>query len=133
MRRARLVVLALVLLLATFWSCAALWFDGPASRPVAGLLAGGFAVRAVLLLCLARPRRRGLAAFCALFLVVLLCWLSLEASNERDWHRDVARPATAPSARHGHGMLGKIVTGRRIHYAEEACSHQASNERYDAR
>ena len=88
-------MLAPVLLLATLWSCAALWFDGPTSRPVAGLLTGGFAVGAVLLLRLVRPRRRGLAAFCALFLVVLLWWLSLEPSNERDWQRDVARPATA--------------------------------------
>ena len=35
------VLLAPVLLAAAAWACAALWIDGPASRPLAGLLAAG--------------------------------------------------------------------------------------------
>ncbi len=95
MRALRLAVLAPVLGIAVVWACAALWLDGPASRPVAGLLAAGFAAASVALLGWLRPRRRGLTGFCALFLCVLLWWLSLAPSNDRDWLRDVAHPATA--------------------------------------
>jgi hypothetical protein len=89
------VALWLLLIATIAWSSAALWFDGPASRPVAGLLAAGFALGAFALLGAVRPWRRGLAAYGALFAIVLGWWLSLAPSNDRDWQPDVANPATA--------------------------------------
>ncbi len=77
------------------WGGAALWLDGPASRPVAGALAGGFALAAVVVLIRLRPLRNGVAAYGVLFLVLLGWWLSIPPSNDRDWQRDVAELATA--------------------------------------
>ncbi len=42
----RPIVLTPALLALIGWACAVLWIDGPASRPLAGLLAGGFAFSA---------------------------------------------------------------------------------------
>jgi len=84
-----------VLLGTIAWGCAALWIDGPISRPVAGVLAGGFALAALVVLIRFRPLRNGVAAYGVLFLVVLGWWLSAPPSNDRDWQRDVAELATA--------------------------------------
>jgi hypothetical protein len=77
------------------WGSAVLWFDGPTSRPLAGLLAGGFALSGALLLVWLRPFGRAVVGFSLLFLVVLLWWLGIEASNKRDWQVDVARLPSA--------------------------------------
>jgi hypothetical protein len=89
------LILWSVLLITIAWGSGALWFDGPASRPLAGLLAAAFALAALALLIGVRPRRRGVAAFVALFAVLLAWWLGIEPSNERDWQPDVARLAHA--------------------------------------
>ena len=47
-----------LLLALTAWGSAALWFDGPASRPLAGLLALAYALATLALLILLRPKRR---------------------------------------------------------------------------
>ena len=78
-------------LLATAWGAAALWIDGPASRPLAAALALGFTALAVVLPVILRPRWRGELARAALFAVTLAWWLSIEPSNDRDWLPDVAR------------------------------------------
>jgi len=90
LRIAGRLILWSVLLIATAWGSAALWFDGPASRPLAGLLAAAFVLAALGLLIGVRPRYRGVAAFVALFAVLLGWWLSLAPSNDRDWQPDVA-------------------------------------------
>lgn len=77
------------------WSGAALWFDGPSSRPLAGVLATGFVLVALALLGALRPRRRGLVGYGVLFAIVLGWWLSLAPSNDRNWQRDVEHPPTA--------------------------------------
>ncbi len=89
------LILWLVLLAATAWGSAALWFDGPASRPLAALLAAAFPLAALALLLAVRPRRRAYVAFLVLFAVVLGWWLSLSPSNDRDWQPDVAQLPTA--------------------------------------
>lgn len=97
-KRALCIALALVLgpvvLLGLVWASLALWFDGPAWRPLAGLLAVGFAVAAIALPLLARPRRRGFAAAALLWLAVLAWWLHIAPRNDRDWQPDVARLPT---------------------------------------
>jgi len=79
-----------LLLLLAAWAGAALWVDGPASRPLAGILAAAFAAAALALLFVLRPFRRGALGLAVLFAVVLAWWLSLEPSNDRDWQPDVA-------------------------------------------
>jgi hypothetical protein len=89
------LVLGVVLLLAVAWGSAALWFDGPASRPMAALLAVAFALAAVALLLTVRPKRRAFAAFLVLFPVLLGWWLNIAPSNHRAWQPDVAQLPTA--------------------------------------
>jgi hypothetical protein len=99
MRRASrwtgLALLWLLALASIAWSSAALWFDGPTARPVAGLLSVGFAVAALALLVGLRPWWRGLVAYAALFALLLAWWFSLAPRNDRDWQLDVANPPTA--------------------------------------
>ncbi|MBI1284237.1 MAG: DUF4105 domain-containing protein [Thiobacillus sp.] len=89
------LLLWIILLAATAWGGAALWFDGPGSRPLAALLAMLYSLASLASLLMLRPRRRAYAVFVALFGVVLVWWLSLAPSNERDWQPDVARLPTA--------------------------------------
>jgi hypothetical protein len=99
------------LLLAVLWGVAALWIDGPASRPAAGVLAAGFAIVSGLLLLGVRPLARGLAGFAAIFTALLLWWFSIEPSNQRDWEPSVARTPEAT-------RNGDIVTIRNVRLFE---------------
>jgi hypothetical protein len=85
------LALAPILLLATSWASLALWFDGPSSRPLAGLLAGGLVAAVLAVLALVRPLRRGLTVVAVLWLLVLGWWLRIPPRNDRDWQPDVAR------------------------------------------
>jgi hypothetical protein len=124
----RLVVIAPVLLASILWACAALWFDGPASRPLAAVLATGFAVLAIGLLVWVRPFRRGLGSFSLLFLGVLVWWLSLEPSNQRDWDPAVGRLPTAAIQ----GDRVTIANVRNFDYRTEADYTERWEERtYD--
>jgi hypothetical protein len=87
------LVLWIVLLAATLWGSAALWFDSHVS--LAALLAAGFPLAVLALLIMLRPSRRAYAVILVLFAVLLGWWLSLEPSNDRDWQPDVARLPTA--------------------------------------
>jgi len=88
-------LLTLVLLLAVVWGAAALWFDGPATLWLAGATAGGFAVVCLIVLLAVRPYRRALLLVTAGFAGLTGWWLSIPASNARNWQPDVAQPATA--------------------------------------
>jgi len=86
---------SLILGLASLWAAAALWIDGPESRVLAGTLAGGVVLIAVIAAVLVRPwRRAALVAFLP-FAMVLGWWLMLPPSSDRDWQPDVARLPTA--------------------------------------
>ena len=109
------ILLGGVAALAILWGCAALWFDGPTSRPAAGGLALGFSVLSLGLLLGLRPLWRGFAGFGLLFLIVLAWWGSLEPSNDRDWAADVARPPTVSFE----GDLATIRNVRHFRYRSE--------------
>ena len=98
-----LVPPAIALAGALGWAGLALWFDGPAARPLAGALAAGVVVGALALLILVRPMRRALGAVLVLWLAVLGWWLRIPPRADRDWQPDVARVATAD-------MHGDVVT-----------------------
>jgi len=89
------LLLAPIILATTAWACAALWFDGPASRPLAGALAVAFALASVFVFARLRPWKVACVAYAFLFAATLAWWLSLAPSNDRDWLPDVARPASA--------------------------------------
>ena len=89
------------------WSAAAIWFDGPPQRWLAGLLAGGLVLVAGGALAFLRPVRRALIVVLVAFIAVLGWWLNIPASNEGDWQPDVARTASA-------SIDGNIVTIRNV-------------------
>ena len=62
MRRLGLALATVPLVLVALWCCAALWIDGPASRPLAGALVGAFALASLAALWLGRPYGRALVA-----------------------------------------------------------------------
>lgn len=72
------------------WGTAALWIDGPASRPLAAVLAGGFALAALAVLFGVRAWTRKAALLALLLGGVVAWWNAIPASNERDWQPDVA-------------------------------------------
>ena len=97
-RKGRLVAMALLtpaLLLAVLWGAAAIWFDGPASRGMAGFLAALLTLGCAVVLLRVRPFRRAVLAVLAVFGVVLAWWLTIPPSNTRPWLPDVARTASA--------------------------------------
>ena len=94
MRAVRLV-LTVVLVLVTGWGTAAIWVDGPASRPLAGVIAAAFALASGASLTVLRPPYLGLTASALLCAGVVGWWLGIEPSNDRDWLADVARPPRA--------------------------------------
>ncbi len=114
-RRSGLTLWWAVLLAATAWGSAALWFDGPDSRPLAALLATAYALACLASLFRVRPRRRAYAFLLTLFAGVLVWWLSLPPSNERDWQPDVARLPTAEF----HGDIVTIHNVRNFDYRSE--------------
>jgi hypothetical protein len=87
------LLLAPFVLLAVAWAAAALWFDGPAARPLAGALAAGFALASLALYVAVRPTGRALLCVAGAFALVCFWWLRIPPSNDRDWLPDVARPA----------------------------------------
>lgn len=93
--RIAFVVLAAAALLSAAWAGAAIWFDGPSSRALAGALALGYVVTTIWLLARVRPRPAAIGAYCVLFGATLAWWFSLAPSNERKWIEEVSRVPTA--------------------------------------
>ena len=88
----RRLLLALLGLIVGGWCAAALWFDGPTARSVAGVLAA-----AVLVVSLWLPQRslQSFIVAAMLWAGVVMWWSSLAPSNDRAWLADVANPPTA--------------------------------------
>jgi hypothetical protein len=88
-------ILYIVIVGVTAWSVAAIWIDGPKSRPLAAALCVVVAAGALVLLFVVRPWWWAGAAAVVPFVVVLAWWLSIPPSNARDWQADVARLPSA--------------------------------------
>jgi hypothetical protein len=80
-----------LLLLGIIWGAAALWFDGPAARWLAGTMAAGFAVGCLVLLARLRPFSRAVLLVSISLLLVAVWWNLIPPRNDRDWYPDVAR------------------------------------------
>ncbi len=91
--RAGLVLLAVLTAATGVWGALALFYSGPQVDDLPYVLAAAFAAASLatlLALGIGRWRWRTLAAYVALFAVLLLWWRGIEPSNERDWQADVA-------------------------------------------
>jgi hypothetical protein len=89
------VLLSVLAVVGVAWSALALWFDGPASRALAGMAAGTVLITSLLLAALVRPFLRGLVAALLPVVIVAAWWSSIPPSNTRNWAPDVARTARA--------------------------------------
>jgi hypothetical protein len=109
------LLIAPLVLVGLGWATAAVWFDGPASRPLAAGLAAVVGVGGLALYLRLRPTWGALAAVTALVAAIAIWWLRIPASNDRDWLPDVARPAEA----HFDGSRVTIQNVRNFHYRSE--------------
>lgn len=109
------VLLRIAVVPFVIWAAAAIWFDGPAARPLALGLALVYGLTSLVLLLRMRPFRKGLGVALLLFGSVLMWWLSLAPSNDRNWQPDVAR---LPEA-HVSGDALLIRNLRNFHYRSD--------------
>src|SRR5918996_1545625 len=90
LRAAGVAGLALLITVMTGWATLALYYSNLAGEPLGVALAAAFATGTLLAFLFLPNRRRTLFGFGAAFAVVLLPWLSIEPSNQRDWQTEVA-------------------------------------------
>jgi hypothetical protein len=83
------ILVTVLLLMDIAWGAAALWIDGPASRPLAGALAGAFALGAGGALLAWRGGRGAIVAL-VLVLAVFAWWLSIAPRLDREWAPEYA-------------------------------------------
>ncbi len=89
------IVFSLVQSLALLWCTAAIAFDGPRNRFLSLLCVIALVLVSVFFLYQIRPFRRAALASSGLILAVILWWLTINPSNNRDWQPDVAQLTTA--------------------------------------
>lgn len=83
-------ILVLVVFLMTLWAVTAIYYSNlptPFLRVFGGVL---FPLIAIFIFWRIRPIRKGLLGFGVLWFVVLLWWLWIPPSNQRNWQPDVA-------------------------------------------
>jgi hypothetical protein len=90
LRAAGIAGLALVIAGMTAWAALAIYYSELAGEPLRLGLAAAFALGTLAAFLFLPDRRRTLLGFGAAFAIVLLWWLSIEPSNERDWQPEVA-------------------------------------------
>jgi len=82
----------------TGWAALAIFYSDLPSPRLRTALAWAFAGATVLAFAAVPRRRRTLAGFLVAFALVLVWWLGIAPSNDRDWQPDVARLAWADVA-----------------------------------
>ena len=103
-----------LLLFPLAWAAGAVWFDGPASRALAGALALAVGLGGALAL-LVLPFGRALLVSLLLFVGVTAWWLTIPPRQDRDWMADVAR---VPRSQRN-GDIITIENIRNFHYRTE--------------
>jgi hypothetical protein len=107
------------------WSSAALWFDGPAARWLAGILVVLLLAACAGTFWFMRRFWRAVLIDVCLFGLVLIWWLLIPPRNDRDWQADVAKLATATF----HGNVVRIDNIRNFDYR----SNGDYTERWESR
>ena len=109
---------------ATVWAALAIYFSDLPGETLRLSLAAAFAIGTLGAFLFLRNRRRTLFGFAAVFTAVLVWWLSIEPSNNRDWQADVA---VLP-----YGELdGNLVTIHNVRDFDYRTSDQDFVPRYD--
>jgi Domain of unknown function (DUF4105) len=94
LRRVAFVVATIIAVLATIWAAAALYFDLP--FPLLRIPAAVLYIVVIFAgVGLLRLRPKGLLVAFAGFAIVVLWWLTLKPSNDRDWQPDNAKTSHA--------------------------------------
>ncbi len=101
------LLLGVILCSLTGWGALAIYFSNLSSLALRAGLSLTFVLGAVAGLLFIRPRRRAVYGFLLVFAGLLLWWLSIPPSHDRDWQPDVA---VLPSAT----IAGDHVTIRNI-------------------
>ncbi|RPJ45629.1 MAG: DUF4105 domain-containing protein [Betaproteobacteria bacterium] len=89
-----LLLLGLLVTASGIWGSLALLYAGPHTGGLNVGLAAAFGLALLLTivaLCTRRWRWRAVAAYLALFGVLMVWWSGIEPSNDRDWHVDMSR------------------------------------------
>jgi hypothetical protein len=90
LRAAGIAALALLIAGMTGWAALAMYYSELDGEPLRLGLAAAFALGTLGAFLFLPNRRRTLFGFGAAFVVVLLWWLSIQPSNQRDWQTEVA-------------------------------------------
>ncbi len=81
---------AIVVILMTAWGALAIWYSNLSESHVRTGLTGLFVLATLLAFVFLRRRRRTLAGLLVVFAGIVVWWLSIPASNDRNWQPDVA-------------------------------------------
>jgi hypothetical protein len=84
------IISGCVLLGMILWGMLAIYYSNIPSLSLRTTLSWAFALGSLAALLCLRPRRRAVFVFLTVFAGVLLWWLSIPPSNDRDWQPDVA-------------------------------------------
>ncbi|MDP3851816.1 MAG: DUF4105 domain-containing protein [Luteolibacter sp.] len=88
------VIVWLLILIGLAWAFGALWFDFPQAEFRRGV-AGGFALLALVVAVVVRPRWRAKLGLAVSVVLILVWWLTLQPRQFRDWKEEVALTAHA--------------------------------------
>ncbi len=89
-------VMTLITIISGAWATLALWYQLPGGTVgrTAGSVTWVLMVAALAMVAIVRRSWLPLGTYAALYVILLLWWLSIAPSNERVWADDVSRPAT---------------------------------------
>jgi hypothetical protein len=90
LKYAGVFICAAAVILMTVWGALAIWYSHLSESYVRAGLAGLFGLATLLAFAFLPGRLRTLAGFLVVFAGIVAWWLSIPASNERQWQRDVA-------------------------------------------
>jgi len=84
------VLIGLVVAVMTAWAAGAIYYSNLPGGQLRAGLAIGFVVLTVLAFLFLRRRRRTLVGFLVVFALLVVWWLRIPASNQRDWQPEVS-------------------------------------------
>jgi hypothetical protein len=90
LKYAGVFICAAAVILMTAWGALAIWYSNLSESYVRAGLSGLFVLATLLAFALLPGRLRTLVGFLVIFAGIVAWWLSIPASNDRPWQRDVA-------------------------------------------